>query len=62
MTQPQPDPVPGQRLFTDGITWPGHRGPDGREYVRGYDGGRVYGAWLVPESEPDTAIIVMDGP
>jgi hypothetical protein len=28
--------------------------------VIGPDGGRVYGTWLVPEAEPDTAIIVVD--
>jgi hypothetical protein len=29
-----------------------HRGPDGREYVRGHNGERVYGVWEVPEDEP----------
>jgi hypothetical protein len=60
MTPAAPDPVIGRRLFTDGVSLPVHRGPDGREYVIGYDGGRVYGAWLAPEAEPDTAIIVVD--
>jgi hypothetical protein len=43
MTQPQPDAVIGTRLFTDGITRPIYRGPDGREYVIGNDRGPVYG-------------------
>jgi hypothetical protein len=60
MAAPAPDPVIGRRLFTDGVTRPAHRGPDGREYVVGSDGRRVYGTWLVPEPEPDTAIIVVD--
>jgi hypothetical protein len=56
------DGVVGSRLFTDGVTRPVHRGPDGHEYVSGYDGGRVYRTWLVPpaDPEPDTAIIVVD--
>jgi hypothetical protein len=56
----EPDPVIGRRLFTDGVTRPVYRGPDGREYVIGPDGGRVYGTWLVPEAEPDTAVTVVD--
>jgi hypothetical protein len=60
MGGPQADPVIGRRLFTDGVTWPIHRGPDGREYVIGPDGGRVHGTWLVLEAEPDTAVIVVD--
>jgi hypothetical protein len=60
MTRPQSDPVIGRRLFADGVNRPVHRGPDGREYVIGPDGGRVYGTWLPPEPEPDTAIIVGD--
>jgi hypothetical protein len=62
MTGAQPDPVIGRRLFTDGVTRRVHSAPDGREYVIGHDGERVYGTWLVPESEsePDTAIIVVD--
>jgi hypothetical protein len=59
MTGAQLDPIVGRRLFTDGVTRPVHRGQDGREYVIGPDGGRVYGTWLPPEPEPDTAIIVV---
>jgi hypothetical protein len=33
-----------------------YRGPDGREYVIGDDGGRVYGTGLVPEREPCNAV------
>jgi hypothetical protein len=36
-------PVIGRRLFTDGVTRAVHRAPDGREYVIGHDGERVYG-------------------
>jgi hypothetical protein len=62
MTRPKADPVIGRRLFTDGVTRPVHRGPDGREYVIGNDGGRVHGTWLAPDAgaEPDTAIIVVE--
>jgi hypothetical protein len=55
----QPDPVVGSRLFTDGSTRTVHTDA-GRQYVLDDEGGRVYGTWLVPESEPDTAIIVVD--
>jgi hypothetical protein len=60
MTPAVPDPVIGRRLFTDGVNRPVHRAPDGREYVIGPDGGRVSGTWLVPEAEPDTALIVIE--
>jgi hypothetical protein len=59
MTPAVPDPVIGRRLFTDGVTRAVHGGPDGREYVIGHDGGRIYGTWLLADAEPDTAIIVV---
>jgi hypothetical protein len=59
MSGPQADLI-GRRLFTDGVTRSVHRGPDGREYVIVPDGGRVYGTWLVPGAEPDTALIVVE--
>jgi hypothetical protein len=52
MTGARPDAVIGRRLFTDGLNRPVHRGPDGREYVIGPDGRRVYGVWVVPADEP----------
>jgi hypothetical protein len=60
MTGAQPDPVIGSRLFTEAVTRPVIRAPDGGEYVIGPDGGHVHGTWLVPEAAPDTAIIVVD--
>jgi hypothetical protein len=32
MSPGDPDPVIGDQLFTEGITRPVYRGPDGREY------------------------------
>ena len=29
-----------------------HEDDDGRQWVTGYDGERVYGVWLLPADEP----------
>ena len=51
----------GHRLFADGARRPVYTEPDGRQYVLGYDGEKVYGVWLVPAEEPYLPIVVGRG-
>ena len=46
-----------RRAFADGATRDVYEDADGRQWVAGYDGERVYGVWLVPGDEP----LVVDG-
>jgi hypothetical protein len=46
------DRVAGRRLFTDGIERAVYEGTEGRQYVLGPDGERVYGHWLPPADKP----------
>jgi hypothetical protein len=47
------DPRPIARVrFVDGIERAVYEDADGRQYVVGYDGERVYGQWLPPADEP----------
>jgi hypothetical protein len=38
--------------FVDGAVRPVYEQPDGREYVFGYEGERMYGVWVKPPDEP----------
>ena len=38
--------------FVDGVTRDVYEDADGRQWVAGYGGERVYGVWLVPADEP----------
>ncbi len=44
--------IVGRVPFVDGVTRDVHEDTDGRQWVVGYDGERVYGAWLPPADEP----------
>jgi hypothetical protein len=45
-------PVVGRVPFVDGVTGDVHEDADGRQWVAGYEGERVYGVWLPPADEP----------
>ena len=45
-------PLPGRRLFTDGLQRDVYEDAAGRQYVVDGDGVRVYGQWLWPADEP----------
>jgi hypothetical protein len=38
--------------LADGVTRDVYEDADGRQWVRRYDGERVYGVWLLPQDEP----------
>jgi hypothetical protein len=42
----------GRVLFTDVVTREVYEDSDGRQWVTGYDGERVYGVWMMPPDEP----------
>jgi hypothetical protein len=42
----------GRVPFVDGVTRDVYEDADGRQWVVGYDGKRVYGVWLPPADEP----------
>jgi hypothetical protein len=44
--------VVGRVPFVDGATREVYEDTDGRQWVAGYDGERVYGVWLMPADEP----------
>jgi hypothetical protein len=46
----KPRPV-GRVPFVDGVTRVVYEDPDGRQWVTGYEGERVYGVWLLPADE-----------
>ena len=46
------DRVAGRRLFTDGVERPVYEDAEGRQYVLGPEGARMYGQWLPPADEP----------
>jgi hypothetical protein len=48
----------GSRDFTDGTRRPVYADRDGRQYVRGNDGERVYGTWLAEGDAADEPVIV----
>ena len=49
--------VVGRTPFVDGVTRDVYEDADGRQWVAGYDGERVYGAWRPPADEP----VLVDG-
>ena len=54
-----PDMSPiGHRDFTDGTRRPVYADPDGRQYVIGDDGERVYGTWLLEHDGADEPVII----
>jgi hypothetical protein len=52
MSQPEDSRIVGRLPFTDGADRDVYEGGDGRQWVAGEDGARVYGAWLAPPDEP----------
>ena len=52
MTDTTDSRVIGRVSFVDGVTRDVYEDADGRQWVAGYDGERVYGVWLVPADEP----------
>jgi hypothetical protein len=49
--------VAGRVPFMDGVTRDVYEDSEGRQWVIGYDGVRVYGVWLLPADEP----VVVEG-
>ena len=52
MTAPTDPRVIGRVPFVGGVTRDVYEDSDGRQWVVGYDGERVYGGWLAPADEP----------
>jgi hypothetical protein len=52
------DLVLGSVPFVDGTRRPVHADPDGRQWIIGDDGERVYGVWLPEEDAADEPAIV----
>jgi hypothetical protein len=44
--------VVGRVLFVDGVTRDVYKDANGRQWVIGYDGERVYGVWSLPADKP----------
>jgi hypothetical protein len=42
----------GRAPFADGVTREVYEDADGRQWVAGYEGERVYGVWVMPPDEP----------
>ena len=55
------DPIYGHCLFVDGIRRPVCADPDGRQYVLGYDGEKVYGVWLLVEEDACDVPVIVEG-
>jgi hypothetical protein len=47
--------IVGRVLFLDGVTREVYEESQGRQWVIGYCGERVYGVWLKPAAEPEAA-------
>jgi hypothetical protein len=47
--------VVGRVPFMDGVNRDGYEDPEGRQWVIGYCGERVYVVWLKPSEQPETA-------
>jgi hypothetical protein len=45
----------GHVLFLDGVTRDVYEDSEGRQWVIGHCGERVYGVWLKPAEEPEAA-------
>jgi hypothetical protein len=52
MMQPDDSCVVGRVPFADGVIRDVYEAADGRQWLAGYDGERVYGVWLPPADEP----------
>ena len=52
MTDTTDSRIIGRVSFVDGATRDVYEDADGRQWVVGNDGERVYGAWLLPADEP----------
>jgi hypothetical protein len=52
MNQPHDSRTVGRLPFTDGAERDVYQDADGRQWVAGDGGGRVYGTWLAPPDEP----------
>jgi hypothetical protein len=59
MNNPTDTRVVGRVPFVDGVPRDVYEDADGRQWVVGYDGERVYGVWIIPADEP--VLIVMEG-
>ena len=56
MTQPGESRVVGRVPFVNSMTRVVTEDADGRQWVAGYGGERVYGVWLPPADEPVVVI------
>jgi hypothetical protein len=56
MTQPGESRVVGRVPFVNSMTRDVNEDADGRQWVAGYGGERVYGVWLPPADEPVVVI------
>jgi hypothetical protein len=45
--------IVGRVLFVDGVVRDVYEDADGRQWVLGYVGERVYGVWLKPADKPE---------
>jgi len=52
MSEATGSPVVARVPFVDGVTRDVREDADGRQWVVGYDGERVYGVWLPPADGP----------
>ena len=52
MSHPTDSRVVGRVPSADGVSRDVYEDADGRQWVAGYDGERLYGVWLVPADEP----------
>ena len=52
MTKPGDSRVVGCVPVVDGATRDVYEDTDGRQWVVGYEGERVYGVWIMPADEP----------
>jgi hypothetical protein len=48
----------GRVPFTDGVTRYVYEDADGRQWVVGHDGERVFGVWVAPADEP---VVIEEG-
>jgi hypothetical protein len=52
MMQPDDSRVVGRVPFADGVTRDVYEKADGRQWVAGHEGERVYVVWLAPPDDP----------
>jgi hypothetical protein len=52
----------GRVLFVDGVTRDVYEDAEGRQWVAGYAGERVYGVWLKPADDGSAPVPPSDSP